>query len=207
MKNLFIKLIYFCIAILFLGTGCIPTNVISLKDPSYNNRTFKRILVIANFQKIEDMKEIEKQLAYELNWKGIFAVENYRLLPPIREYTNEEKNNIYNKYNFDSYILISPQGIQTTTVYVPDVEKKNYKVTKDSNSVRRETTKTIYQGGEFVIPTQYNTQIKFVDMTNGNVVWQSDTETKINKGTRISEISSSIGRNVTIQLQADGVIK
>lgn len=207
MKNLIIKPTYFVIAIIIFVTGCVSTNVISLKDPSYNNRTFKRILVIANFQKIVDMKEIEKQLVYELNWKGIFAVENFRLLPPIREYTNEEKNNIYNKYNFDSYILISPQGIETTTVYVPDVEKKQYTVTKDSNSVRRESTRTVYQGGEFVVPTQYNTQIKFVDMSNGNVVWQSDTETKINKGTKISEISSSIGRNVANQLQEDGVIK
>jgi len=183
------------------------TKVISLKDPSYNNRTFKRILVIADFQKIEDMKNLETELVYELTSKGTFAVENHRLLPPIREYSDEERSSMLKKYNFDSYLLINPQGVQTTTVYVPDVEKHKVTTTKDSNSVSRETTRTHIQGGEMVVPTQFNTQIKFVDMMNGNVVWQSDTETNMNKDSRMSSIIVSISRNVANQLQEDGVIK
>ncbi|OGU12056.1 MAG: hypothetical protein A2X61_02830 [Ignavibacteria bacterium GWB2_35_12] len=207
MKNLFLKLIYFVIAILLFVSGCLPTNVTSLKDPSYNNIIFRRILVIADFQKIEEMKEFESEMANEFKENGTFAVENHRVLPPIREYTYDEKVAVYKKYNLDGYILISPQGFQTATVYVPDVEKKKTTTTKDSNTISRETTTAVYPGGEMRVPTQFDAQIKFVDLMNGKVVWQSETETKLNKDSRMSEIFSSVCSNVVKQLKVDGVIK
>lgn len=202
-----LKLIIALASIMMLAAGCLPTKVVSLKDPMYNNMTFKRILVIADLQRIEEMKGLEDEIVYEMYSGGTYAVENYKLLPPIREYTSEERSNALKKYNFDGYLLVTPQGFQTTKVYVPDVERRKVTTIRDSVSVSRETSRTVIPGGEMIVPTKFNTQIKFVDMKNGNVVWQSDTETEMNKDSKMNAVILSLSRELVKQLRLDGVIK
>ncbi len=102
-KNKFsTSLIILSASILF--ASCIPMNlfvtsvsskIVSFKDPAYRDAAFSRILVRADYDKLDEMKKVESELVFLLNKEGMYAVANSTILPPIRNYTEEEKKECY----------------------------------------------------------------------------------------------------------------
>ena len=107
----FNKIFYFVLVVLlFIIIACVPTTITSMKDPNYYGRTFKRILVIADFEETNTLKTFELALVDEFKLRGIYAIANHKVLPPIREYSDEERRHVYLQHNIDSY-LDSPQKV------------------------------------------------------------------------------------------------
>ena len=71
--------------------GCVSTNIASFKDPDYDSQKFGRYLVIGNYEKFEIVQKVEGKVVSELTANGVYAVENSKILPPIREYTDDER--------------------------------------------------------------------------------------------------------------------
>jgi hypothetical protein len=183
--NLF-ALIFFIVFI----SGCVQTNVTSLKDPTYNGRSFKRILVIGAFQNTEVLKSVELKMIDELGKIGIYGVANHLVLPPLREYTDEEKRNVFIQQNLDSYIIIAPQGFNTATVYVPTVSNTKGSANVVGNTVTGRSKTTTYEGGARQINTGFNSQAKLYDFSNGYVIWQGDVSGNSNKNLPVIPVNT-----------------
>jgi hypothetical protein len=206
MTHLKILLFGFCFIIFFVISGCLPTTISSMKDPTIKGRTYKRILIISQFDKIELIRDYELNLAKELSEKGIYAVANYTVLPPLREYTNEEKDEVMSEHKFDSYLLLIPQGYDIRTEYYPPSTETETRVSKHDSTLFKKTTTTSYPGGYEETPTAFFAQVKMYDFKNGNIIWQGDTETKLSTYMTDHNISKWVCKKIAEQLEADAMI-
>lgn len=195
------KFLILNLIIILLLSACVTpsTRIASMTDPAYKGKSFKRILVIASLKNTYYLQRYESLLVRELKKKGIYAIANHEVLPSIREYTEDEKRSIYNYHNLDSYIIITPQGVETATINVPTTAE-----TTGNRVIGTRTT--IHEGGTKTIATQLNNKIQLYDIFNGNLIWQADAETDINSFSGDEDIYRSLIINLVKQLKKDGII-
>ncbi len=195
------------VILMFCLSSCTSTYVTSMKDPQYEGKTFQRVLVIAAFKKIDALKGFENSIVKELKKQGVFAVSNHTLMPPLREFTNDEKIEIYKKYDLDSYLIISPDGIDYETIYVPTVSSSKTTPISTGN-VTSYLNKTVTQeGGAREIATTFNSIVKFYDISNGNAFWQGDISTNIKLTAYMEDVARSLVPKVINKLIIDNCIK
>lgn len=199
-----VKCLYLIIILTFVS--CTPTNIVSLKDPTCEGKNFKRILVKAAYDKAVDIKNIELELATEFYDVGIVAYANHRLLPPLREYSDEERIAIYKKYNIDGFLVVYDQGYDTRKVHIPSYSttKSNSKAVPQGSS---ETSETITSGGysEDII-SEKNTRIKLYDLENGHAIWRGDAVTSLNEESNYESYLRSLCEAIVEKLAQDGLI-
>jgi hypothetical protein len=179
MKGGFMKKIVPTISLLLVLAGCVTTKVASLVDPDYKNASFRRVLVIANFANIDAMKKFETFAAHRLKDKGLYAIENHLLLPPLREYTDEEKRRAFVGERLDCYLIISPKGVNTGTIYVPTISSTQVDVNAQKNRARGSSTTVTSQGGGRDVVSSVDTQGELFDFQNGRIAWRGDANSQI----------------------------
>lgn len=207
MKLLKYSLSFFMILFLF---SCASTRMISFKDPDYQKAEFKRILVVANTNDLEDRQKLESKMVEEFFDNGVFALESYRLFPPTRDLSDEEKVELLLKNNIDAFISISVGESGVSEVYVPQTSSTTK--TEGNVSVYRNTaeykekSKTTYQGGYTLIKPWSAFETQLYDVSNGQKIWIATSFTGGNAyANRNTVINSYCGKTVD-QLLEDKLI-
>lgn len=202
---------YFIIPIFSLILiGCASTRMTSFKDPDYQNTEFKRILVVANTNDLEDRQKLESKMVESFSEVGVYALESYKLFPPTRELTNEEKVDLLLKNNIDSFISISVGESGVSDVYIPQTSsttKTEGNVNVYGNTARyKEKSTTTYQGGYTVHKPWAQFETKLYDVSNGRMAWIASSFTGGNAyANRNTVINSYCGKTVD-QLLDDSLI-
>ena len=204
MKN-FISLL-----IAFLIVGCASTRMTSFKDPDYQKAEFKRILIVANTNDLEDRQKLETKMVEEFTNIGVFALESFRLFPPTRELTDEDKVNLLLKNDIDAFISISVGESGVDEVYVPQTSsttKTKGEVNVYGNTARyKEKSTTTYQGGYTLNKPWAEFETKLYDVSNGKMAWIASSFTGGNAyANRNTVINSYCGKTVD-QLLEDNLI-
>lgn len=169
-KQYFINLLL----ILFLF-GCASTRMTSFKDPDYLDSKFERILVVANTNDLEDRQNLESGMVEEFTEIGVFALESFKLFPPTRDLSEEDKVDLLLANNIDGFITIDVGESGVNSVYVPQTgstTKKEGRVNVYGNSATyKEKSKTTYQGGYTLNKPWAEFETRLYDVTNGNMAW------------------------------------
>ena len=196
--------------ILFL-VSCASTRMTSFKDPDYQKAEFKRILIVANTNDLEDRQKLESKMVEAFSDIGVFAMESFRLFPPTRELTDEDKVNLLLKNNIDAFISISVGESGVDEIYVPQTSsttKTKGEVNVYGNTAHyKEKSTTTYQGGYTLNKPWAEFETKLYDVSNGQMAWISSSFTKGNAyANRNTVINSYCGKTVD-QLLEDNLIK
>lgn len=196
---------------LIILVGCASTRMTSFKDPDYQKAEFKRILVVANTNDLEDRQKLESKMVEEFSNIGLFALESFRLFPPTRELTDEDKVELLLKNDIDAFISISIGESGVDEVYVPQTSsttKTKGEVNVYGNTARyKEKSTTTYQGGYTLNKPWAEFETKLYDVSNGQMAWISSSFTKGNAyANRNTVINSYCGKTVE-QLLEDNLIK
>lgn len=204
-----IKYLLILILIIFI-VGCASTKMTSFKDPDYQNTEFKRILVVANTNDLEDRQKLESKMVEDFSEVGVYALESYKLFPPTRELTDEEKVDLLLKNNIDSFISISVGESGVSDVYIPQTSsttKTEGNVNVYGNTARyKEKSTTTYQGGYTVHKPWAQFETKLYDVSNGHMAWIATSFTRGNAyANRNTVINSYCGKTVD-QLLDDKLI-
>jgi hypothetical protein len=199
-----------CIFGIFLFASCASTRITSFKDPDYQNTEFKRILVVANTNDLEDRQKLESKMVEDFSDVGVYALESYKLFPPTRELTDEEKVDLLLKNNIDSFISISVGESGVSEVYIPQTSsttKTEGNVNVYGNTARyKEKSTTTYQGGYTVHKPWAQFETKLYDVSNGHMAWIASSFTGGNAyANRNTVINSYCGKTVD-QLIEDKMI-
>lgn len=202
----FLSLVFFLI--LF---GCASTRMTSFKDPDYQNTEFKRILVVANTNDLEDRQKLESKMVEAFSEVGVYALESYKLFPPTRELTDEEKVDLLLKNDIDAFISISVGESGVSEVYVPQTSsttKTKGEVNVYGNTARyKEKSTTTYQGGYTLNKPWAEFETKLYDVSNGQMAWIASSFTGGNAyANRNTVINSYCGKTVD-QLLEDKLIE
>lgn len=178
MKNLNILFITITLALLI---SCASTKITSFKDPDYTKADFKRILIVANTNDLEDRQKLENRMVEAFNDAGIYAIESYKLFPPTRELSDEEKVELIIRENIDSFISIDVGESGVTETYVPQTgstTKTEGEASVYGNKVKyKEKSKTTYQGGYTMSKPWADFETILYDVSNGRMVWIATAHT------------------------------
>lgn len=191
--------------------GCASTRMTSFKDPDYQNTEFKRILVVANTNDLEDRQKLEFKMVEAFSEAGVYALESYKLFPPTRELTDEEKVDLLLKNDIDAFISISVGESGVSEVYVPQTSsttKTKGEVNVYGNTARyKEKSTTTYQGGYTLNKPWAEFETKLYDVSNGQMAWIASSFTGGNAyANRNTVINSYCGKTVD-QLIEDRLIE
>ena len=195
----------------FIIVSCASTKMTSFKDPDYQNTKFKRILIVANTNDLQDRQKLESKMVEAFKENGVFALESYKLFPPTRELTDEEKVDLLLKNNIDAFISISVGESGVNEVYVPQTStttKTEGDVNVYGNTARyKEKSTTTHQGGYTLNKPWAKFETKLYDVSNGKMAWIASSFTGGNAyANRNTVINSYCGKTVD-QLLEDSLIQ
>jgi hypothetical protein len=109
----------------------------------------------------------------------VYAVENSKILPPIREYTDDERWNAFIKYNLDAYLIVSQAGVNNATLYVPSISTTNASASSSRNRAHASSSTVTTPGGEREVLSSVDTKAELYDFQNNHIVWKGQANTHI----------------------------
>ena len=108
-----------------------------------------------------------------------YAVANSKILPPIREYTDDERRNAFIKYKLDAYLIVSPAGVNNATLYVPSISTTHERASVSGNTARASSSTVTTPGGERDVVSSVDTKAELYDFQNNHIVWKGQANTDI----------------------------
>jgi len=170
-------------------------------------------LVIANYQKIEIVQKVEDMVVEHLKDRGVYSIANSSLLPPIRQYSDDEKRKVFIAENLDSYIIISPVGVNNATLYVPSISSTSASVSASRNKASGSSTTVTSTGGARDVVSSVDTQAELYDFQNGNIVWRGEANTEVRYNAygqtfaQIDDVLRSFCSNIVDELEKKSLLK
>jgi hypothetical protein len=194
----------------FLLVSCASTRMTSFKDPDYLKAEFKRILIVANTNDLEDRQRLETKMVESFSEVGVFALESFKLFPPTRKLTDEEKVDLLLKNKIDAFISISVGESGVSEVYIPQTgstTKTNGDVNVYGNTAHyKENSTTTYQGGYTVNKPWAKFETKLYDVSNGQMSWVASSFTGGNAYANKKTVVSSYCEKTVERLSEDNLI-
>lgn len=181
--------------------GCASTNMISFKDPAFQNATFSRILVIANSSDLQWRQKLESRMVEAFKDAGVDAMQSIFLFPPTRNLSIDEKVDLLVKNNIDAYLSINVGESGVQSVYVPPIGK----TVVEGNQVYQDPNKIV--GGNYTISKPWaEFQTSLHEASSGSTAWIANSSTGGNAYANFNTVINSYCDKVVEQLKQDGLL-
>lgn len=197
-----------------LLTSCISSHVTSNKDPFYKGGPKSRFLFVMESGTPQAVKEMETYAADMFQAKNLVAVPYTKALPPVREYTQEEKAELLRRANIEMYLRVGNSGASTAEVHIPSVSYSQGSATAYGGSgYGRASGKsaTVTSGGYSKnILTDISFRCEVQDAVTLQTVWTGDIQVDINNRNQYltgEDYMREIIKVLIKQLQLDGIAK
>ena len=156
-----------------IAINCTHTRVVSFIDPDAGAKSYNRIAVVANEDDLSDRLAIEKQMVKTLLENGVNAVSSLSLLPPTRDFTLEQENEIFNNNNVEALVVIqiddSGYFVSTEPMRINTETRK-----KDGKKVK----KTTVSGGGTEHKAFSKLRVSLVDLESNKTMWIGDVDAR-----------------------------
>ena len=191
MRKIFILFLF---SILFIG--CASTRITTIKNPNSDISLYKKILVFANTQNLEFAKNFENSMVKAFSDNNIEAVSSLEILPPLKQYNNNEIDKIFLKNNIDSILSVVVISADKTNdfVYVPQRTQTHYRSQYINGQFISIPYTTTTGGYSYTISAlNVSFEIVFSDVKTNEIIFKS---TAHSEGDDISAISDSLSENI-----------
>jgi hypothetical protein len=190
-----------------LFTGCAATSIISYTDPDYRAVQFKKILVVANTNKLGDRLNLENRMVEVLDTNGIKAITSYSIFPPTREFTDSLKEDLMIGNKIDGCLMIyfGEKGIEQVQIPIIGSKTKGT-VTNNSRGADYES-QTTYIGGQILDKPYAEFEIKLFDVINGRMAWIASSFTGGNAYANFNTVYNSFCDKIVDKLSQDNLIR
>ncbi|MFC1784104.1 hypothetical protein ACFL0J_00570 [Candidatus Neomarinimicrobiota bacterium] len=161
--------------IAFIISNCTNTKVVTFTDPDARGKSYNRIGVVANVDDLSERVTIEEKMVKTFLDNGISAVSSISLIPPTREFTVEQENEIFKNNRIDALAIIQ-------------LDDSGYFVTTEPMSVHTETRKkdgkkvksTTVTGGGTEQKAFSKFRVSLVDLESNKTMWIGDADSRAN---------------------------
>lgn len=189
--------------------GCASTDINSITDPDYRGTQIKHLLIVSGIQDIGIKKSIEQKFIQTItNDYDVIAFAGYDILPPTRNYTKEDYNSIFTKYNIDSILILSITDIgyktETYTDNQPYVTQGQ--MTQTGNQYQ-------YSSKTYGGPQTYTNKKPYLSMKTeifdpfkNKLIWVATSNSKGNSWVNINFVLNNYINEVAKKLAQDGLI-
>ena len=152
-----------------IATNCKHTRVVSFIDPDAGAKSYNRIAVVANEDDLSDRLAIEKQMVKTLLENGVNAVSSLSLLPPTRDFTLEQENEIFKNNRIDALAVIQ-------------IADAGFLVTSKPMSIHTETSEdgsgTTVSGGGTEHKAFGQLRVSLIDVESDKTMWIGDADAR-----------------------------
>lgn len=198
-------------AFVVILSGCATTDTTSFTDPDYVGVKFQKFCVNADFDDFKYKQMLENQLVKHFKESGIYAVPASQLLPPTREWTEQEIEKTMKEKGIDAYLYISWTDRHVDERYVPGsvttTTEGKTKKTKSGDKYTETSTTTVNPGS--TERTFYSTfYSKIIAVESGNIAWTATSQSESGEGFKeqFAYIMESLSESIIEQLADDGHI-
>jgi len=88
-----------------------------MKNPLYNSVHYQKFLIMTHFSNIKLRQDMETVFVEMFKDMGIEAIRSIDILPPFKQYTEEEIQGTIKENNIDGLFVIILKGTDSDTVY------------------------------------------------------------------------------------------
>jgi hypothetical protein len=166
-NRILLPLIVFCVLFTSCSTRKIDFN--SYSHPDFSNKKYESIAVYYDTDNINHRTNLESVFVDELTDGEVNAVQGSILLPPIEEWSNEEKQRILKDKNIDGFITFElnlQANVDSGNETESDSELYPFKVTTKNNYDNDD------DDDESDDDTKYSLTVKLIDFSSNKIAWQ-----------------------------------
>ncbi len=150
-------------------TSCTHTRVVSFTDPDSEGKLYNRLVVVANVDDLSDRLAIETKMVETLLDNGVNAVSSLSILPPTREFTIEQENEIFKNNKVEALAVIQ-------------IANAGFLVTSKPTSIHTETSEdgsgTTVSGGGTEHKAFGQLRVSLIDIESDQTMWIGDADAR-----------------------------
>ena len=192
------KLILVALMIFYL-TGCAWTTLNTVKNPELSQVKFRKILIVAPFSDIGLRKQTENAFLTQFNLLGINAVPSIELIPPLKDYTEQDLLKILEQNNIDGVLVVALQDYWTSQVYIPKRSLSQGSASLFGNSLYYQSYTQEY-GGYYISKPRVKFEIRLFDVQTGQVAWLATSLTRGNAFADYNTLVTSLAKEEKVCL-------
>ena len=191
---------------LFLGACATTTRLDTIKNSRFDNITLERILIVAPYKDIGIRRETEYEFICQFMLSDVIGISSLELIPPLKEYTQSEIDNILDKNKIDAILVIALEDFWTEETYVPKSSITKGSMTWYGNSLKYNGYTQEF-GGFYVSSPSVSFELRLYDKKSGEIIWLATTVTKGNALDNYKTLSNSLARESIKKLVEENVIQ
>lgn len=207
------------LSIFAFGAGCAParTEINSFVDPEYQDHVFARVLVAPRYADLGDRAAIEDAFVKMLADTETQGVASITLLPPTREWKDEDIFPLMAEQKIDGVLLITQTGAFQEREYVPervDIHTDEYLSARSFRGGRRwgygrgyYDTRITRSGGYYVDLPRVRNELRLYDVATRKQAWFATTLTAGDSDAGREEMIDSLAQETIAKLTVDGLVR
>lgn len=193
-----------------LLTGCAVASFSSFKDPAYGDHPgFKKVVVYADKMGLEERQAVETKAVEKFTMRGVAAVKAIDLFPPMKTYDLEHILSALKANGIDAALIISLDGQQNTTSYVPQFGPSTTTGTINTfgNTTTFNSQTYAPPGGFYVQKPNAVYSAALYEIGKTDPVWLASGRSGGGSVVSYKELALAASREVVAKLFKDGLFK
>ncbi|MGC8898745.1 MAG: hypothetical protein ACP5ON_11015 [Bacteroidota bacterium] len=200
----YLKQVLLMLIVLYLS-GCAWTTLSTIKNPELSQVKFRKILVVAPFSDIGLRKQTENAFIAQFHLSGVNAISSIELIPPVKEYTEQELLNILQQNNIDGVLVVALQDYWTSQEYIPKSSSTQGSASLYGNSLYYQSYTQEY-GGYYISKPRVKFNIRLFERKSGQVAWLATSLTRGNAYADYNTLANSLAKEVVKKFREENVI-
>ena len=205
MKRKYFFVILFLIFAMFL-VGCADTTLSTIRNPELSQIKFGKILVVAPFSDIGLRKQTENNFIAKFNLSGMNAISSIQIIPPVKDYNEQELLNILEQNKIDGILVAGLQDYWTSQTYVPKSSSTQGTASSYGNSLYYRSYTKEY-GGYYISKPNVKFEIRLFDSKSGQVAWLVTSVTRGNAFADYNTLANSLAKEVVKKLIEENMLE
>ncbi|MBR5933253.1 MAG: hypothetical protein IK002_04625 [Treponema sp.] len=199
MKSFLLVFLTFLFAHLFFGCKSMVVD----KNPDVNLSHYRRIVVYAHYDNIDERSKMESSLVESFTEIGITTLRSMDLFDISRQYSNAELTEILKVNDIDGYLAIHIKSVNTHLVVIPPTTRTEYTTIWNGNHPMQ-IPRTVFVPGYSYYDTDYDVEFVLTDVETGRNSFRASTLTDSTKSARVARtLAREIAREFAIMAKED----
>jgi len=200
-----LKQLLLMLIVIYLS-GCASTILNTIKNPELSEVKFRKLLIVAPFSDIGLRKQTENSFVAEFNSSGVSAISSIELIPPLKDYNEQELLKILEQNNIDGVLVVALQDYWTSQAYIPKSSSSQGSASLYGNSLYYKSYTQEY-GGYYISKPRVKFEIRLFDSKSGQVAWLATSFTRGNAFADYNTLVKSLAKEVVKKLREENVIE
>lgn len=203
---------FITVLILIAATGCVRTNLTSYSDPSLSSGyRLGKVMVFAGELPLDERAAVETKFVEQFASEKVQAVRGMDVLPPTRQFTQEEVGQVVQREGVDSVLMMVGYSKSTSSTYVPPTyypgnTTGTVQYFGNTAYIQTYTQPGYTTGGYSIRKPVYAYKLNLHDARTGQIVWTASADARGSAFADAETFGYSTAATTITKLTEDGLL-